>query len=357
MRILAITNMYPTPEHPTLGVFVEQQVKGLRQIGLDIEVYLIERASKGMSAYVGVKQRIRNRISAAGPDIVHVMYGGVIAYATTRVAGSAPVVISFCGSDLLGSASSALVPRLTAAYGVWASHRAALGADGIIVKSTNLSDALPADVNRSKVRVIPNGIDLERFRPAEQGECRRHLGWRPDRFHVLFSSGAGNPCKRPELAVAAVNALRELGVPAELHFLTGVLPDAVPLWLNASDALILTSLTEGSPNVVKEALACNLPVVSVPVGDVSEQLQGISGCHLSAPDPSDLAEKLNHVYSSRSRTASRERIQELSLNYVAERLSAFYREVLASWKEMRNPSIGKTTARQSGGAGASAALR
>jgi len=348
MRILAVTNMYPTLDDPTLGVFVEQQIKGLRQIGLDVEVCLVERASRGVSSYVGLQRRLQSRICAIEPDIIHVMYGGVIARAATRVSTQTPVVVSFCGSDLLGSSSSALIPKLMAEYGVWASHRAAIQADGIIVKSANLLNALPANVNRSKVKVIPNGVDLERFRPVEQGQCRSYLKWRPDRFHVLFSSSAGNPCKRPELAVAAVTALRGLGVPTELHFLTGILPEEVPLWLNASDALILTSLTEGSPNVVKEALACNLPVVSVPVGDVSEQIEGIAGCYLSTPDPSDLADKLHCVYTSRSRVVSRARIQDLSLQGVAQRLGGFYGEVLASFKEKQNPSGRKTNARRSG---------
>jgi teichuronic acid biosynthesis glycosyltransferase TuaC len=356
MRILAVTNMYPTLDDPTLGVFVEQQIKGLRQIGLDIEVCMIARASQGVSAYVGLARQIHEQISTVAPDIIHVMYGGVMAHAVTRVPAARPVVVSFCGSDLLGSSSSALIPKMMAAYGVWASGRAASRASGIIVKSKNLLDALPASVSRSKVRIIPNGIDLERFRPLDGAECRKRLNWHPDRFHVVFSTSGGNPCKRPELAVAAINALCERRVPAELHFMTGVLPEEVPLWLNASDALLLTSLTEGSPNVVKEALACNLPVVSVLVGDVRAQIEGIAGCYLSGPDPSGLAEKLHWVYGSRTRVVGRPRIQDLSLHCVAQRLGGFYEEVLASWKEERNPTGRKTNARRSSGS-ASIALR
>ena len=149
---------------------------------------------------------------------------------------------------------------------------------------------------------------------------------------MLFPANSGDPRKRPELARAAVETAERFGIKLEMHQLRGVPHDEVPIWLNASDAVLLTSLHEGSPNIIKEALACNIPVVSLNVGDVPERIQGIDGCYLAAPDPNDLASKLKLVHAGPRRVAGRTKIQDLSVERVAIRLTEFYEEVLASWK-------------------------
>jgi glycosyltransferase involved in cell wall biosynthesis len=104
------------------------------------------------------------------------------------------------------------------------------------------------------------------------------------------------------------------------------------VWLNASNVLLLTSLTEGSPNIVKEALACDLPVVSVDVGDVSERIRETEGCYLALSEPGDLAAKLHMVHSGPGRVIGRVKMQELSLEQVALRLRDFYSELLESFE-------------------------
>jgi teichuronic acid biosynthesis glycosyltransferase TuaC len=331
-RILAVTNMYPTSMDPTLGTFVEQQIKGLRQVGLDVEMVLLDRAHKGMSVYLSTGRRVRAAITDFQPDIVHAMYGGVMADLVTRAVHDRPTIVSFCGDDLLGELLSGSLRKFIADYGVLASYRAAERASGVVVKSKNLQDVLPDDIAPSKIRIIPNGIDLERFKPLDRNSCRSRLGWRDGHLNVLFPTNSGDPRKRPELARAAVEAAECLGVKVDMHHLRGVPHEQVPVWLNASDVVLLTSLHEGSPNVIKEALACNVPVVSVDVGDVRERIQRIEGCYLAAPDPGDLASKLVLVYAGPRRVAGRIEIQNLSLENVALRLKEFYEEVLLSWK-------------------------
>jgi glycosyltransferase involved in cell wall biosynthesis len=133
------------------------------------------------------------------------------------------------------------------------------------------------------------------------------------------------------LARAAVEILKRYPVSVEIHELQGVANDQVPLWINASDVLLLTSLHEGSPTIVKESLACDVPVVSVDVGDVRERIQRIDGCYLALADPSDLASKLNLVYNSLRRVKGRVHMQELSLERTALRLKQFYDEILRIW--------------------------
>lgn len=327
MRVLAVTNIYPTPRYPAMGTFVEQQVLGLRRSGLDVEVMLVNRSEGGMSSYFTMGAELRSRIERFQPDVVHAMYGGVLAEWMTRIVRGRPTVVSFCGSDLLGELLSGLMRRVISEYGILASHIAASRAVGIVVKSRNLEEALPATVDRSKVRIIPNGIDLERFRPIDQVDCRNKLGWDPGKFHVLFPTNAGDPRKRLYLAQAAVDRANRSGLNAEMHQLRGVRHEEVPIWLNACNVVLLTSLHEGSPNVIKEALACDIPVVSVDVGDVSERVEGIEGCYIARPDADDLGIKLGLVRARGGRIAGRKRMQALSLEQTAQYLQSFYHEV------------------------------
>jgi glycosyltransferase involved in cell wall biosynthesis len=331
--VLVITNMYPTPQMPYLGTFVEQQLKGLREIGVDIQTLVLDRVHKGMKVYIDSRRDVLNMIAWFQPDMVHVMYGGIMADLVTRAVRDRPTVISFCGDDLLGELLSGTLRKFISKYGIVSSHRAARRAHGIVVKSKNLEDALPNDVARSKIRIIPNGIDLDRFKPLDRESCRNQLGWRADYFHVLFPTNSrDDPRKRPQLAKAAVEIADRLGFRIEMHQLRRVPHDQVPIWLNASDTVLLTSLHEGSPNIIKEALACNIPVVSVDVGDVRERIQGITGCYLASQDPTDLAQKLQLVHAGPRRVAGRIEMENLSLERVASRLVEFYEEVLASWR-------------------------
>jgi glycosyltransferase involved in cell wall biosynthesis len=149
-------------------------------------------------------------------------------------------------------------------------------------------------------------------------------------LNVLFPTNVGDPRKRFGLARAAEETARQRGIPVEIHQLRDITHNEVPIWLNASDVLLLTSLHEGSPNVVKEALACNLPVISVDVGDVGERLNGIDGCHLASPDPNHLATKLSLVYFGSRTVAGRVRMNELSLERIAVKLKQVYEGIVRS---------------------------
>lgn len=331
LSILAVTNMYPTETRPTLGVFVEQQVHSLRAIGLEVEVFYVDRAGKGMSAYYRMLKPLSSAVRQSRPALLHVMYGGVMADRVTRWNSRCPTVVTFHGSDLLGERLSGPWRRWISGYGIRCSRRAAGRAQGVVVVSQKLKQALPAGLDEAQVRVIPCGIDLQRFKPLDPVTCRHRLGWREHVFHVLFASNNGDPVKRPRLASAAVETLNGGGVPAELHYMRGVPNAEVPVWMSACDVLLLTSLQEGSPTVVKEALACGLPVVSVDVGDVAERIEGLAGCHVALPESEDLAAKMRHVQQTGARVSARERLEELSARNVASKLEDFYRITLDRW--------------------------
>jgi len=257
-----------------------------------------------------------------------VMYGGVMADQIVRRNHLRPVVVTFHGSDLLGENLSGWLRKGISHYGVYCSRRAARAAEGVIVVARHLAKAFNSTADANKIRVIPCGIDLERFKPLDPLACKRQLGWEASRFHVLFASSNGDPVKRPWLANAAVAQLNGPGPSVQFHYLRGVPNADVPVWLSASDVLLLTSVHEGSPTIVKEALACDLPVVSVNVGDVAERIEGIEGCYLAQPDPADLAEKLCRVRQDGKRLNCRARLEELSIVSVAHKLKRCYEETI-----------------------------
>ena len=332
LRILAVTNSYPTAKHPAQGAFVEQQIKGLQNAGLEVEVMIVDRTNEGYGAYRHLRSRVKEEMAKTQADLAHVMYGGVMAKIVVCSLSERPVIVSFCGSDLLGEKLPGAVRKLAVAYGVWCSRFASRRACGVVVKSKNLLDALPKSVDRAWVRIIPNGVDLGRFKPLDPKECQTRMGWPEDRLHVLFPANSGSPVKRLWLAEAAVTRAKALGVPAELHLLQRVKHEDVPLWLNASDCLILTSDHEGSPNIVKEALACNRPIVSVDVGDVAERIAGVNGCFLCEAQPDAIGLCLQKIFQGPRRVDGRARVAELSLQKIAEKLRQFYTEVLDAWQ-------------------------
>lgn len=213
--------------------------------------------------------------------------------------------------------------------------------DEVIVVSDHLGQRLP----RRTYHVIPSGIDLALFRPIDKEAARVQLGLDPDKRFLLFAGNPGNERKRYALAAQA-SETAAAAIDHELLVLTGKPSTQLPLYMNASDALILTSTNEGSPNVVEEALACNLPVFSVDVGDVRERIGAVEGCRLCPSDEPDvLADALLSVLQRNRRIAGRETIKELGLANMAARVLAVYRKALGSERLAASPQrIGSKSA-------------
>lgn len=336
MRILAITNIYPSAAFPGRGVFIHEQIRGLRAIGLDARVLFVDRQAEGAMAYYRLRKKIEGAVAEFDPDAIHVMYGGVMADQILRRHHVRPAVVTFHGSDLLGENLSGWTRKMISRYGIYCSRNAARAAEGVIVVARHLVRALGGAAPVEKIRVIPCGIDLERFKPLDPLVSKERLGWSLQSFHVLFASSNGDPVKRPELARAAVARMSHSDRPAELHYLAGIPNVEVSVWLNASDVLLLTSMHEGSPTIVKEALACGLPVVSVDVGDVAERLEGLEGCHLARPEPAELAAKLGLVRQRGPRLDVRARLEELSIVSVAQKLKRCYEDIACGHKATRS---------------------
>ncbi|HQP89032.1 MAG TPA: glycosyltransferase, partial [Thermoanaerobaculia bacterium] len=308
---------------------VQQQIESLVAKGLEVRTLHLDRKGLGMQVYLETSARVREEMRNWRPDVIHTMYGGLMGWLVSRAAVGVPIVQAFCGSDLNGDVSGPLSLRSRAWLGVMMSRWTLTSVHHVIVKSARLRDELPGWLPGDVVSVVPNGVNLDRFRPLDHEACLLALGWPAGRFHVVIATPSlDDSNKRVGLARAAVSLLRGRGVDAELHTMTDVCHEDVPIWLNAADAVVMTSVQEGSPNIVKEALACNRPVVSVDVGDVAERIASVSGCHLVGSDAEAVATGLEAVSRGRGTAAGRDAVRELSLERVADRLVEIYERVV-----------------------------
>jgi glycosyltransferase involved in cell wall biosynthesis len=177
--------------------------------------------------------------------------------------------------------------------------------------------------------VIPCGVDRDIFKPYSRDQARARLGWPLNKFVVLFPFDPSRRVKRYDLAKAAVERLQEEGMSIELVAVSGIVNQEMPWYYSAADAMILCSDREGSPTAIKEAMACNLPVVSTDVGDVREILGGVAGTRICTQDVGEIARKLREVLdmSHRDGCARRTAIARYDQIYTVERIVELYRTV------------------------------
>jgi len=319
IRVLAVI---PGTGRDASFMFLGRQLQSLRRVGVEIrEIYLHSRTSP---LYLfRMRKLLAKEVSDFRPHVIHSQYGTVTSLLCCTV-GGAPLVITFRGSDLNRHIS---VTWLRGQLSILFSQVSALRARQIICVSRQLLNRLWW--GRHKIVVLPTGVNLDLFSPMSVAEARAALDWDPAERIVLFCSGAEPTAKGLDLVKAAVRyAERDVGS-IRLCVLDGSFPsDSVPLYLNAADCLAFASLHEGSPNIVKEALSCNLPIVSVDVGDVRERLEGVSPSQIVQRDPREFGVALAEILQGRKRSNGRERVLEFSEDATAFRLLSLYRGAL-----------------------------
>lgn len=290
--------------------FILEQVDALKDAGCQIEYYGLQ--GKGLNGYLKNLPTLKRKIKEFRPDIVHAHYGlsGLFANLQRRI----PVVATYHGSDINDPKVlrfSKMAMRLSA----W----------NIFVSRKTLEIARPLN----KYTLLPCGVDLSDLQLTSKTEARRIMGLNANKRYVLFAGAFDNVVKNALLAKEAIALLQDDNV--ELLELKGYSRDEVTLLMCAADVFFMTSYTEGSPQVIKEAMACGCPIVSVDVGDVKERVDDITGCYVvKTCEPKELADLLRKAMAFEGKTKGREKIIADGLNneVVARKLIEVYGKVI-----------------------------
>ena len=282
--------------------FIEEQIKSIRANGIDVGCF--EILGKGSIGYLKNLRELRKKIKRESYDLIHAHYGlvGLLAILQRLV----PVVITFHGSDVNFKKNRIL----------------SLFASKLSTHNIFVDKKLLNKLNSPKTSsVIPCGVDLGIFKPIEQNKAKRELNLNEKVKYILFSSSFTNPVKNYPLAKEAID---KSSYDIELIELKNYKREEVNLLFNACELLLLTSFSEGSPQVVKEALATNTPVVSTKVGDVEHLLSNVISCHVTSFNSNELKTRIDEVVSSEHRSNGRNKMRNFDLDLIANRVIEVY---------------------------------
>ena len=331
LRVLAVTNMYPTSQRPTYGGFIETQMNAVAAAGAHVQVDFIN-GRRSDREYLKAILRIRRKAQSGAFDVVHAHYGlcgFVCAFQPL------PLVVSFWGDDLLGTPSAAggitIKSQIILSISSIAAHRA----EAINCESEEMRSRLRRSRDRAKAHVIPNGVDTRRFHPGDRASSRSRLRLSVDERLIIFPNAPGERRKRLDLAQAATQLLAARGLTCRLWVVQGVPPVEMPDYYRAADCLLLTSDWEGSANVVKEAICCDLPVVSVDAGDARRWTDLTPGCHLVDRNPDAIARGLVAAVGDRHRVDGTRVREELDIPRTAQSILGLYAEAVTRRQEAR----------------------
>ena len=306
MRILVVASF----NKGCFAPFIVEQTEALKKRGCEVEFFGLQ--GKGLKGYLQNHPQLKQKIRELNPDVIHAHYGlsGLFANLQRRV----PVVTTYHGSDIN---DKKVLPLSKMAIG--------LSAWNIFVSRKILQRVHP----KQKYTLLPCGVDLSETQLTSRSEARQGMGLDQDKHYVLFAGAFDNAVKNASLAKETVALLPDKQV--ELLELKGYTREEVTLLMCAADALLMTSYYEGSPQVVKEAMASGCPVVSVDVGDVKERVEGVEGCYVARTrEAKELAKGLAEAIAFEGKTKGRERIiaDGLDNDRVADQLLEIYNSVI-----------------------------
>jgi glycosyltransferase involved in cell wall biosynthesis len=311
MRVLVVTNLVPDAATPQRGRWVRDQVAAIREQGIEVEEFGFPR---GRSNYLPATRALRAMLRRERFDLVHAHYG--LAGWVARLAGARPLLVTFHGTDVrhhfVGPLSRRLAWRVDLVAGV--SRALFFEADG--------RPGLPPVPSSA---VLPCGPELGRFAPTPRAAARAALGLDPAGPYLLFPADPARPEKRHDRAA-------ELAAATGAELLTGgsIEPEAMATWMNAANAVVVTSDYEGFGMAAIEALACDVPVLSTPVGVAPYLLAGLDGCLCAPFDPDIWAAAAGpHLDATDPRVAGAARAATLAAGPMAERVIEVYRHMTA----------------------------
>lgn len=323
--VLMLTTEWPTNEKPNSVPFLKQHIKCIRSHGVEVEIFHFSGNGK-LFNYLKAWWQIRRTSFWQTADILHAHWGQS---AFLAIFSNKPLVITYHGSDLQGIVGQNNKYSLSGKLLVLFSKLISLKAECCIVVSKHLKRYLPQCLDN--IYTIPMGINLQIFRPMDQTKCRERLKLHQNKKYILFVSDPDRTEKRFWLAQQSVEEYKRNNPHqnTELLIVNGVNYQEVPYYLNAGNVLLITSAHEGSPTIIKEALACNLPIVAVNVGDVEERISNVKGCIICYNEnPSEIASALSVILEKNERVIGREHVLQFDEMRLSTKVIEIYKSLL-----------------------------
>ena len=326
MKVLHIAAGLSSNERPHHQPFIKSQIDSLIKHGVECDVYEIKSYISKLEYFKSIGA-LRKLLVEKKYDLIHAHYSycGITAHYASI---ATPIILSLMGSDLLGTPNFNGHQTLRGKIDKKIAEFAANKADHVIVKSMRMRDQLNC---KKPVSVIPNGVNLEVFKPIPVDEARKILGFEKDDFLILFLGNKNLPVKNFNLAFSSFQLFKSRVNDEKIRFINpfGIGQTQVVDYMSAANVLLLTSFWEGSPNVVKEAMACNLPIIATDVGDVKELTQETENCFVTNFSEQEIADKLEIIYKNKNRSNGRNKIKDLSDDSIANKIAQLYRSIKA----------------------------
>lgn len=294
--------------------FVKEQGDALANQGVSVFYFAVK--GKGAKGYLSSLPRLKQEIKDKEIDLIHAHYGFCGALCILQQA--VPVVITFHNGETL-TPKGKLVSSLAARF-----------SDYNIFVAQHIHDKLLSIPERYSI--LPCGIDMNQLPLLEKQTAIREMGLPEDRPNILFGGSFSNDRKNYPLAKAAIDLLP---FSVNLIEMKGFNRSEVNKLLCGCDLFLLPTKSEGSPQVVKEALACNCPIVATGVADIPQLLEGVRNSYTTGFDAREIASRIELILQNGERSDGRRRISELGLDnpQVAESLLSIYRLVLDGRKK------------------------
>lgn len=325
MRVLQITTNYPCIENPIYGIFMKEQVESVEKYGVQNTIVFSNGLKsnpkiKFSASFIHLKTAIKLfwHLRRHKYDVIHChnALSGLILQIARGLNNRNTVLSLQIDPETPGSIDQKFTRKL---YPKFAS---------LIVKK-QLKD------QKSKFVYLPNGVNIDLFRPIDRNQCKDRLGLDPDKRYILFvdsNTFKGRTQKRKDRFDEVMKILRDKYGHSDLETLsmTKTPRREVPIWMNACHLYLLTSDEEGSPNAVKECMACNIPVVSTPVGNIPDLFDSVDGCMMTKTfDAEELARCADAVLRKTSPADTRRYIftKGLDMDSIAKRLFSLYRQL------------------------------
>lgn len=357
-KIMVFSNMYPSAQHPTYGIFVKNQVRLLESAGVDVDVVVIQDPGKGKKAALkkymtwcgqAIWKMVKNRKAIALTHAHYAFPTGVLSLIGKKIFGI-PYVVTVHGGDIdQMAAKSQRIADMT--------KRILQQAEAVIVVGDKLREEVTSrfGVPSSNVHVMSMGVDTSVFKEIPKAEAREQLGLPIDEKIMLY---VGNVIRAKGLLelVEAFDSLK-MSLPDSRLYIVGSQKDQafvkelrsfiqendvedilfkdplgqadLALWMAASDTLVLPSYHEGFGLVALEAMACGTTVVGTDVGGLSYLLQDGAGILVEPENPASLATGVWHALGENAEgvdeTVVRERVTANSFETILSNLLSIYR--------------------------------